>query len=70
MTTTPITAEMKLEWITARIAEGRTVYLTTATRVTKIGRRHLAQVRVRAGHLEVQYGRRWLNADWVKITAS
>lgn len=65
-----ITAETKLEWITARIAEGRTVYLTTALRVLKIGRRQLAQVRVRGGHLEVQCGRRWLNCDYVKISAS
>lgn len=63
------TATAKLDWIKARIDEGRTVYLSTATRATKITRRHLPQVRERDGHLEVQHGNRWLCHDFSRISA-
>lgn len=62
-------ANTKLDWIKARIAEGRTVYLSTYTRATAIKAKHLPQVRVRDGHLEVQHGKAWLNHDYSKITA-
>ena len=65
-----MTAEQKLEWIKARIAEGMTVYLSSYTHVTKIKAKHLPQVRAHNGHLEVQHGRRWLSHNYSKITAS
>lgn len=39
-----MTAQKKLEWIKARIAEGRTVYLATYTRVTSIKAKQHANV--------------------------
>lgn len=63
------TAQEKLDWIKARLAEGRTVYLSTYTRATVIKARHLPQIRARDGNLEVQHGRRWLNHNFSGITA-
>lgn len=62
-------ATKKLEWIKARLAEGRTVYLTTHTRSTKITSKNLGQVRIRDGHLEVQHGKRWLIHDYSRLSA-
>ena len=63
------TATEKLEWIKDRIAEGRTVYLATALRVTSIKAKNLPCVRVRGENLEVQHGRKWLNHNWSRISA-
>ena len=62
-------AEQKMEWIKARIAEGRTVYLATQMRVTKITAKHLPQVRVRGNALEVQSGKQWLDYSYTNLTA-
>lgn len=62
-------AEAKLKWIHERIAEGRTVYLSTALRVTKLTKKHLAMVRVKNGALEIQHGKRWIDYSFTKITA-
>lgn len=64
------TAERKLEWIKARITEGRTVYLQTYTRITKIEAKHLDSVRVRGESLEALHGKRgWLNHDYSRLSA-
>lgn len=64
------TATTKLEWIKARVAEGRTVYLATATRVTKIGAKHLGMVRVNGDRLEVLHGKQgWLNHNLSRLSA-
>lgn len=62
-------ARRKLNWIVARVNEGRDVFLTTATRSTRIGKRQLAQVRATKNGLSVQHGSKWLNHDYSKITA-
>jgi hypothetical protein len=62
-------ASKKLEWIKEQISAGRAVYLSTYTKATMIKAKHLPQVRVRDGHLEVQHGKAWLNHDYSKITA-
>jgi hypothetical protein len=64
------TAQQKFEWITARIAEGRTVYLSTQLRATKITAKHLdAVVRVRGNALEVRNGSRWIDYSYTSISA-
>lgn len=62
-------ATRKLNWIRVQIAAGRTVYLTTYTKVTKITRRTLSQVRATEGRLEVQHGRRWLDHSYSRLSA-
>lgn len=63
-------AQAKLDWIKARIAEGRTVYLTTYLRATKIQAKHLPMVRVRGNTLEIQSGKYWLDYNGARLTAS
>lgn len=63
-------AEKKLEWIKAQIAAGRTVYLSTCLRVTKITAKHIGQIRVRGNALEIQHGRRWIDYSHTKISAA
>ena len=63
-------ATKKLEWIKERIAEGRTVYLSTAIRHIKIQAKHLGFVRVRGEVLEVLQGKQgWVNANGCKVSA-
>ncbi len=62
-------AERKLEWIKARIAEGRTVYLTTYLKATKIQAKHLSMIRVRGTTLEVQSGKQWLDYNGAQLSA-
>ena len=62
-------AQAKLDWIKARIAEGRTVYLSTQMRAYKITAKHLAQLRVRGNALEIQSGAKWLDASYTQISA-
>lgn len=63
-------AAEKFEWIKNQIAAGRTVYLATYTGATKITAKHLPQVRVNGDNLEVQHGRKWLNHNYSKLSAS
>ena len=62
-------AAVKLEWIKARIAEGRTVYLSTYLRSTKITAKHLHMVRVNGDALEIQHGKKWLNYNGARLEA-
>lgn len=65
------TAEKKLEWIKEQIAAGRTVYLSTHTRITKIKGPHLKMLRVNGEVLEVLTGSQgWLNHNYSKLSAS
>jgi hypothetical protein len=63
-------AETKLTWIKERIAEGRTVYLTTYLRATKITAKHLQLIRVRNNALEVCHGKKWLDYNGARLTAN
>lgn len=62
--------EAKLAWIKAQIAAGRTVYLSTAYRATKITAKHVDLIRVRGNALEVKHGKRWIDYSYTQITAA
>lgn len=62
-------AQAMFDWIKARLAEGRTVYLSTYLRTTAVKAKHLPMIRVRNGALEIQSGRRWLDYTYTKVTA-
>ena len=62
-------ADEMLAFIRANIAAGRTCYLATATRITKIQAKHLPQVRVRGNALEIQSGKRWLDYTHTALSA-
>lgn len=71
MNTTKTRAEKMLSFIVENANAGRTVYLHTALRITSIKRKHLPQVRVHNGALEIQCGKRWIDYTWVnKLTAA
>lgn len=57
-------------WITARHAEGRTVYATTYLKSIKIAPKHADLVRLHNGHCEVARGRHWDSINFCKITAA
>ena len=59
----------KLEWIKARLAEGRTVYLTTYLRATKIQTKHLPLLKATAKALYVRCGKNWIDYNGAQITA-
>ena len=62
--------QAKLEWITARLTEGRTVYLTTHLRSTKLQAKHLPLIKLGCdGALIVRLGKRWVDYSYAKITA-
>lgn len=72
------TPESKLEWINERIAEGRTVYVTTQTKSTKITPKTVATwakagndlIKVDGtGSLVMASGRNFVSIDYCKITA-
>ena len=65
----PNRAEGMLAFIKKNLAEGRTVYLSTMTKVTKIQAKHLPQVRVRGNALEIQSGKRWLDYTHTRLSA-
>jgi len=58
-------------FIVEQATAGKTVYLQTALKTTAIKKKHLPQVRVLNGSLEIQSGKRWLDYTWVnKVSAS
>ena len=63
------TAQQKIEWIKDQIDAGRTVYLSTSIRRTKITRKHIEMVRVRGNALEVCCGGKWLDYSYTQISA-
>ena len=60
----------KLEWITARLVEGKTVYLSTYLRATKIQSKHLPLLKATSKALYVRCGSRWIDYSGAEITAS
>jgi altronate dehydratase len=63
------TAEKKLAWIKDRISEGRTVFLCTCLRATKIQAKHLPLVKVSGNSLMVCHGKRWLDYSFAELKA-
>lgn len=63
-------ARRKLAWITARIAEGRTVYLSTSLRRTKITKSTLGLVEARKSGLYVMIRGRTVCYDHCKVEAT
>lgn len=62
-------AQGMFEFITTQLAAGRTCYLATALRVTKIQKKHLPQVRVNGNALEIRSGARWLDYTHTRLSA-
>lgn len=62
-------AAKMLAFITEQANAGRTVYLATALRVTSLKRKHLPQVRVHNGALEIQCGKRWIDYTYTQVSA-
>lgn len=62
-------AAKKLEWIKERLAEGRTVYLTTYLRATKIQAKHIPLLKATSKALYVRCGSRWIDYSGAQITA-
>lgn len=49
---------------------GKTIYLQTALRTTTLRKKHLPQVRLHEGSLEIQCGKRWIDYTYVdKVSA-
>jgi hypothetical protein len=57
-------------WIVAQTEAGRTVYLTTALRSTKITAKHLPMVKATKTGLMIQSGKQWIDYSLTKITAA
>ena len=62
-------AQAKFDWIKAQIDAGKTVYLATQLRITKITAKHLPMVRVHGEALEIQHGKRWIDYSYTKVSA-
>ena len=58
-------------WITERLAEGYTVYASTAWKHTKITARVLEQglIRLHGDHCEVSRGKHWDSINYSRLTA-
>lgn len=67
----PVTlADTKLAWIKERIAEGRTVYLSTTLRHIVVTKKYLQNVRARNGVLEALQGRQgWVDCNRCRLSA-
>ena len=63
------TARRKAAWIKARVAEGRTVYLVTYTKATKITAKYLSAVEARPSGLYIKQGHVWNNCDGSALRA-
>ena len=67
----------KSAWIEERLAEGKTVYLGTALRLTKVTPRTMRRFtdagtplfKVTGGHLLMLEGRHYVNADYCSLRA-
>ena len=62
-------SERKHVWIKERIAEGRTVYLSTALRVTKLTAKHLHLIRATPSELQVKHGGKWIDYSYARLSA-
>lgn len=62
-------ARAKVAWIVARLNEGREVYICTATRATKLSKKHIEMVRAAKNGAYMQSGRKWVCIDYCQIEA-
>lgn len=63
-------AEARYAFIVKHATAGKTVYLHTALRITVVKKKHLPQVRLHNGCLEIQCGNRWIDYTLVnKVSA-
>lgn len=63
-------AERRYAFIVEQANAGKTVYLQTALRTTIVKKKHLPQVRLHNGCLEIQCGKRWIDYTLVnKVSA-
>jgi hypothetical protein len=63
-------AEQMFAFIDKQLASGRTCYLSTALRVTKLTAKHRDLIRVRNGALEIRTGKRWTDYTYTSLRAS
>lgn len=64
------TARTRIAWIKARLAEGRTVYVSTHLRHTPYSAKHTDMFKATRTGAYVQHGKRWDCIDWCKISAA
>lgn len=62
-------ATKMLAFITEQANAGRTCYLATPLRVISVKAKHLPMIRVRGDSLEVQQGKRWVDATYTNLSA-
>jgi len=62
-------ARKKLAWISARWAEGRTVYLSTVYRCWKLGPKHAENLKATRSGLLMRSGKSWVTADGCAVRA-
>lgn len=58
------TMTKRLEWITARLTEGRTVYYCVGATTIKMTKRTLGLLAVRGDSLYIRWGKRWDCIDY------
>ena len=46
----------------------KTVYFQTRSRITVVKKKHLGMIRLRNNAIEIQSGKRWLDASYCHIT--
>jgi hypothetical protein len=66
---TTMKAQGMYDFIKAQVEAGRTCYLATALRITKIQKKHLIQVRVNGNALEILCGKRWIDYTHTALSA-
>ena len=57
-------------WIKAQHEAGRTVYVHTYTRTTRLAPKHAHMVRLSGNHCEMQAGKRWDSLNFCSLSAS
>lgn len=62
-------ARQKVAWMAARIAEGRTVLITTHLRQVRLTAKHAAMIKATKTGAYVQRGKTWNCIDYCKISA-
>lgn len=65
-----MSAQTKFDWIIARLNEGRTVFLATHLRVTKLQKKHIPVIRVNHNALEIKCGKHWIDYSYTTISAA
>lgn len=64
------TARRKVAFIRNHLSEGRTIYISTATRITKVSAKHADMFKATKSGAYIQRGRNWDCIDFCKISAA